>query len=220
MNNEGKQQLSDLRLLAVVGPPFVSTDSVLEACLAAQAGGVSAVQVRWKNVPASELVRLTAGLVDALSVPVYVNDRADIALASGATGVHLGTEDLDPNQVRAMAPRPFRIGVSVGSAEEAVGALGADVDYWSFGSIYHTDTKRDAGSPIGTDGFKRLAALAPAGMPNIAIGGIDKSNVGEVIRAGAIGVAVVSSIFGSADIEKNTRDLRAIIDGALTDSVT
>ena len=219
--NMGNNQLfSELRLLAVVGPPFVSADSVLESCLAAEAGGVTAVQVRWKKLPASELVRLTERLVGSLSIPVYVNDRADVALVCGAAGVHLGAEDLDPTHVRAMAPRPFRIGVSVGTESEAVDALGADADYWSVGSIYHTDTKRDAGTPIGTDGFKRLATLAPSGMPAIAIGGIDESNVGDVLRAGAHGVAVVSAVFGSADVEKNARVLRAIIDGVLADSST
>ena len=153
-----------------------------------------------------------------MSGPVYVNDRADVAFVCGAAGVHLGTADLDAAQVRAIAPHPFRIGVSVGTDAEAAAVLGADVDYWSFGSIFHTNTKRDAGTPIGTDGFKRLAALAPAGMPVIDRGGIDRSNVGDVMRAGANGVAVVSAVFGSATVEQNARELRAIIDGALTDS--
>ena len=212
------QLFSDLRLLAVVGPPCVSADSVLDSCLAAEAGGVTALQVRWKNTSASELVSLTERLVGSLSVPVYVNDRVDVALAGGAVGVHLGTEDLDPIRVRSMAPRSFRVGVSVGTEAEAVNALAADVDYWSLGSIYHTDTKRDAGAPIGTGGFRRLAALAPTGIPVIAIGGILSSNVAEVVRAGAHGVAVVSAIFGSADVEKNARELRAVIDGVLPNS--
>lgn len=220
MNDKNLSLVSELRLLAVAGPPFVNADSVLDSCLAAEAGGVTAVQIRWKSIPASELVHLTERLVDSLSVPVYVNDRADVALVTGAAGVHLGAEDLDPIHVRNMAPRPFRIGVSVGTEAEAAAVFGADVDYWSFGSIYHTDTKRDAGTPIGTDGFQRLSALAPAGMPVIAIGGIDRSNVGDVVRAGANGVAAVSAVFGSPTVEKNARDLRAIIDGALNDSLS
>jgi thiamine-phosphate pyrophosphorylase len=215
VNMKDNQLFADLRLLAVVGPPFVSTASVLESCLAAEAGGVTAVQVRWKSLPASELLSLTERLVGSLSVPVYVNDRADVALVCGAAGVHVGTDDLDPSRVRTMAPRPFRIGVSVGSEEEAAAVLGADVDYWSLGSIYHTNTKGNAGEPIGIAGFKRLAALAPADMPVIAIGGIDRSNVGDVLGAGAQGVAVVSAIFGSADVERKARELRAIIDETL-----
>jgi len=209
------QLFLDLRLLAVVGPPFVNADTVLESCLAAEAGGVTALQIRWKHSPAEVLVKTTERLVDALQIPVYVNDRVDVALAGGAIGVHLGTEDLDPSRVRSMVPRPFRIGVSVGTEAEAEAALAADVDYWSLGAIYHTDTKRDAGIPIGTEGFRRLAAKAPAGMPVIAIGGIDFSNVADVIRAGAHGVAVVSAIFGSPDVEANAGRLRAVIEGTL-----
>ncbi len=209
---------SDLRLLAVVGSPMVGLQSVVESCLAAEAGGITALQVRWKKASASELVSLTEDLVQALSIPVYVNDRADVAMAAGAVGVHLGADDLDPARVRSVAPQTFRIGASVGTEEEAERAVAAEVDYWSIGSIYHTDTKRDAGAPIGTEGFRRLASFAPAGVPVIAIGGIDRTNVADVLRAGAIGVAVVNAVFGSKEIEKNARDLRTIIDDVLTPS--
>lgn len=207
--------LSDLRLLAVIGPPVVGLQSVVESCLAAEAGGITALQVRWKGASASELVALTEDLVQAISIPVYVNDRADVAMAAGAVGVHLGADDLDPARVRSVAPQTFRIGVSVGTEVEAECALAAEVDYWSIGSIYHTNTKRDAGAPIGTEGFRRLASFAPAGVPVIAIGGIDKTNVADVLRAGAVGVAVVNAVFGSKEIEKNARDLRTIIDDVL-----
>jgi thiamine-phosphate pyrophosphorylase len=197
---------------------MVGLQSVVESCLAAEAGGITALQVRWKNASASELVSLTEDLVQALSIPVYVNDRADVAMAAGAVGVHLGADDLDPARVRSVAPQTFRIGASVGTEEEAERAVAAEVDYWSIGSIYHTDTKRDAGAPIGTEGFRRLASFAPAGVPVIAIGGIDRTNVADVLRAGAIGVAVVNAVFGSKEIEKNARDLRTIIDDVLTPS--
>ena len=209
---------NDLRLLAVVGPPYVSLESAPDACIAARAGGVTAIQVRWKQTPAKELAKLTEELVASLDIPVYVNDRVDVALAAGASGVHLGADDFDPVLARAMSPDSFLVGVSVGTEEEANRALQADVGYWSIGSIYHTSTKSDAGLPVGTEGFKRLAALAPSGMPVIAIGGIDVSNVAGVVRAGACGVAVVSSVFGTLDIEKNARCMRAIIDEELAAS--
>ncbi len=218
MNNN--RHYSDLRLLAVVGPPFVTTDSVLEVCQAAAAGGVTAIQVRWKDLPARDLASLTTILVESLSLPVYVNDRVDVALASGAAGVHLGADDLDPGHARSLAPRPFSIGVSVGTTEEAEGALLAEVDYWSLGAMYDTDTKRDAGEPIGPDGFKQLVSLAPSDMPVIAIGGIDRTNVADVLRAGAVGVAVVKAVFGTPDVEQNASDLRAVIDDVLSDSTT
>lgn len=217
MNN--RRIVADLRLLAVVGPPVVGTGRVVDSCIAAEAGGVTSLQLRWKNASASELVSLTERLVQSLSIPVYVNDRADVALAAGAAGVHLGADDLDPVRVRSISPSEFLIGASVGTADEAKRVLGAEVDYWSIGAIYHTDTKRDAGAPIGTEGFRKLAALAPVGMPVIAIGGISRSNIADIMRAGAIGVAVVTAVFGSSEIEQSARDLRAMIDDVLSSSV-
>jgi thiamine-phosphate pyrophosphorylase len=202
----------DLGLVAIASPPFVDAASVMGACRAAERGGATAVQVRFKNCPASVLLDVTERLVAALSIPVYVNDRADVALAASATGVHIGTEDIPPALVRGFAANPFRLGVSVGTTDEAGAALEVDVDYWSIGSIYATASKSDAGAPIGIAGFKELARLAPAGMPVIAIGGIDASNARPVLEAGAHGVAVIRAVFGATDVERSTRKLRDIVD--------
>lgn len=170
------------------------------------------MQVRLKDAPANEVLRITQELIASLSIPVYVNDRADVALAARAVGVHLGATDISPVLVRKFAARPLRIGVSVGTPEEANDALRADVDYWSIGSVYRTDTKSDAGSPIGIAGLRALARKAPSGMPVIAIGGIQQSNAGDVLRAGAQGIAVISAIFGASDVEKAARELRDIVE--------
>lgn len=207
--------LPEVRLLAVAGPPAVAPGAVLDACRRAAAGGVTAVQLRWKDAAAADLLRTTEALVAALAVPVYVNDRADVALAAGAAGVHLGAEDTPPAAVRALGPRPFRIGVSVGSPDEARDVFAADVDYWSVGSVYATATKPDAGRPIGPEGFGGLAALAPRGRPVIAIGGITATNADQVLAAGAHGIAVSAAIFAAHDIERAARELRAIVDREL-----
>ena len=202
----------DLGLVAIASPPLVDAASVVGACGAAEGGGATAVQVRFKDCPASILLDVTERLVAALSIPVYVNDRADVALAASATGVHIGTEDIPPALVRGFAANRCRIGVSVGTTDEAGAALEVDVDYWSIGSIYATASKSDAGAAIGIAGFKKLARLAPAGMPVIAIGGIDASNTRLVLEAGAHGVAVIRAVFGATDVERSTRKLRDIVD--------
>ena len=209
---EWSYQVIDLGLVAVASPPLVDGASVVEACRAAEGGGATAVQVRFKDYPASVLLDVTERLVTALSIPVYVNDRADVALAASATGVHLGTEDIPPATVRGLAAKPFRIGVSVGTNDEAGAVFAVDVDYWSIGSIYATASKSDAGAPIGIGGFTSLARLAPEGMPVIAIGGIEASNARPVLEAGANGVAVISAVFGATDIEGGARRLRDIVD--------
>lgn len=203
---------SEVRLLAIAGPPVLEVRELVDACVAAEAGGVTAVQLRAKPVPTARLLELTEELRDRLSVPVYVNDRADVALAGGARGVHVGADDLSPAAVRDLAGDALRIGVSVGTAEEAARALKEEVDYWSIGSIYQTGTKPDAGEPIGPTGFRSLAARAPRGMTVIAIGGITECNVVEILDAGADGVAVSSAVFGVPNVETAARALRSAID--------
>ncbi len=201
--------------MAIAGPPIVEVPALVEACRAAARGGATAVQVRMKGVPAAELLRVTEAICAAVSIPVYVNDRADVALAARAAGVHLGADDVPPSEIRTLAPPPFRIGLSVGSATEADAALQADVDYWSIGPIFATATKPDAGPPIGASGFRKLAARAPADLPVIAIGGITATSMAEVLEAGATGVAVSSAVFASRDVASATRALRNIIDRTL-----
>ena len=163
---------------------------------AAEAGGVTSVQLRLKAAPAREQVALARALVTALRVPVLVNDRPDIALAAGAAGVHLGPDDLPVALARAIAPPGFVIGASVGSDAEAGAA--SEADYWGIGPWRVTTTKADAGTGLGADGFARLARLA-GGKPCLAIGAIRPEDVPIVHRAGGVGVGVVSGILGSSD---------------------
>jgi thiamine-phosphate pyrophosphorylase len=207
--------VDEVRLLAIAGPPLVEPPQLVEACRTAVEGGVTAVQVRVKHASAADLLHLTESLRATLTVPVWVNDRADVALAAGAHGVHVGADDLPPAAVRALAGDALRVGISVGTPEEAEAARRGAVDYWSIGSIYATTTKPDAGTPIGLEGFRRLATLAPSGMPVMAIGGIGADNAGEIIRAGAVGVAVSSAIFGARDVREAAHRLRGAVDNGL-----
>ncbi len=203
---------SELGLLAIAGPPLVAVSKMVDTCRAAAEGGVTAIQVRVKDAPAATLLDVADALVRHLSIPVWVNDRADVALAASARGVHVGAEDIPPRAVRAFAGDALAIGVSVGNLAEAEAACREPVDYWSIGSVFATTTKRDAGAPIGTAGFRRLAALAPAGMPTVAIGGITQTNAAEILEVGAHGIAVSQAVFGAIDVRAAARRLRAVID--------
>ncbi|MGD2136005.1 MAG: thiamine phosphate synthase [Gemmatimonadales bacterium] len=206
----------ELRLVAIVGPPTVPASHVVAASEAAVRGGVTAVQLRLKRAGAAEQLALARALVERLAVPVYVNDRADVALAAAARGVHVGWDDLDPTAIRSVAGDRLIVGLSVGDRAEAAAARGAPVDYWSIGSIFRTSTKPDAGTPIGPSGFRTLAQAAPSATPAIAIGGITSRNAPEVIACGAAGVAVSSAIFGASDVAAAARDLRTAVEGALS----
>jgi thiamine-phosphate diphosphorylase len=138
-------------------------------------------------------------------VPVLVNDRADVAIASGAAGVHLGVDDIPAAAIRRIAPDGFIIGVSVGSDEEVANSAGAD--YAGIGPFFATASKGDAGKPIGPEGFSRLAAAA--GIPSVAIGGVTAENASIPVAAGAAGIAVIAYVFGSSDPESAARRLRS-----------
>ena len=161
------------------------------------------VQLRLKDVDSRELVSIARALVATLPVPVVVNDRADVALAAGAAGVHVGTDDIPAAALRRIVPPNFIIGASVGSDAEVPLAAGAD--YVGIGPVFATLSKPDAGTAIGTAEFSRLARLA--GLPAVAIGGIDATNFHSALGAGAKGVAVIRAIFAAADPELAARAL-------------
>jgi thiamine-phosphate pyrophosphorylase len=188
--------------MLVTDDGLVGDRDLVALALAAERGGASSVQLRLKLASPREQVERARALVAALRIPVLVNDRPDIALAAGASGVHLGPDDLPVALARRVAPPGFIIGASVGSAEEA--GLAAEADYWGIGPWRATATKGDAGEALGAEGFRRLVALS-GGKPCIAIGGIRPEDVPEVSLVGGAGVAVVSGILGEADVESATR---------------
>src|SRR5690606_29929171 len=147
---------------------------LLETCRAAVEGGVTAVQLRLKDVGDRELLRLARLLVAELPVPVFVNDRLDIALAAGAAGLHLGADDLSPREAREIAPVGFRIGASVGEQTEV--ERGRLADYWGVGPLRQTATKGDAGDALGLEGAVNFLALA-GGRPCVVIGGVQPEDV-------------------------------------------
>jgi thiamine-phosphate pyrophosphorylase len=187
-----------LRLMVITDPVLLKGRDAVEVLRQAVAGGATMVQVRWKDGMPAEILELTRALVAALSVPVLVNDRVDIALAAGAAGAHLGWEDVPLEAMRPHVPPGFLLGISVGSEDEAARAA-AGGDYWSIGPCFATPTKPDAGTALGPEGFAALARLAPEGVPVIGIGGITAANARGIVSAGAIGVAVINAVLGAPD---------------------
>jgi thiamine-phosphate pyrophosphorylase len=179
-----------LRLIAVTGEPGSQPEEIQRWARAAVTGGASCVQLRSRHASSALLLEIARALVDSLSVPVLVNDRVDIALMAGAAGVHLGPTDLPVERARAIAPAGFIIGASVGNDDELGGARGAD--YVGVGPVFGTISKADAGEAIGPAEMARL--IRASGCPGVGIGGITAANAGEVVAAGADGVAVLSAL--------------------------
>ena len=206
--------MTDVRLVAILDPALLSGRDLIAIGRAAATGGATALQLRMKQASAQEYAQEAARLVSAVSVPVYVNDRADVAWVSGAAGVHLGADDLPAQAIRGASSPPLSIGVSVGTAAEAESARRGPGDYWSVGSVFATRHKADAGAPLGVPAFARLVEMAPRNTPVIAIGGITADRVPELMAAGASGVAVIGALLEADDPAAAARRLRDAVDGA------
>lgn len=186
-------------LYLVMGP-----DVADPAALAAKAvaGGVTMIQWRDKGASTAEQVAAVRRLVAAVPVPVLVNDRADVAVAAGAAGVHVGHGDLTPAEARRIVGPDAIVGVTIHSLAEAEAADGAPIDYASVGGVFETTSKHNPQPPIGIDGFASIAARLRAhraALPVIAIAGITAERATALTGAGADGVAVMSAITRAAD---------------------
>jgi len=201
-----------VRTLHLVTGPAASRPALVAAVAAAMAGGADAVQVREKAAPALDLLTTCLALADALGGGgrVLVNDRADVALAAGARGVHLAKKSLPAAAVRAIAPR-LLIGVSVHSVEEARAAARAGADYVTFGSVYPTGS-HPGQLPQGLDALAAVVAAVP--IPVLAIGGITPANAAALVATGCAGVAVISAILDAPNPRAAAGALRRALDAA------
>ena len=196
------------RLIAITDDLRDGRDGLVARAVAAVRGGATMVQLRLKHIDARTLADVGRALVTRLPVPVIINDRADIALACGAAGVHVGSDDVPAAALRRVMPPGFLIGVSVGSDDEVGNAAGGD--YVGIGPVYGSASKLDAGDAIGLLGFTHLASAA--GLPAVAIGGVTPATAGDVAAAGAAGIAVIAAIFDARDPEGAARALRTALD--------
>jgi thiamine-phosphate pyrophosphorylase len=189
-----------LRLYLVTDQQALLGRTLTDVVLAAVQGGVTCVQLREKQASTRDFVRLACALNDllqAVGVPLVINDRIDVALASGAQGVHLGQSDLSVTQARRLLPPQVFIGLSVETMEDVARAAGQPVDYLGVSPIYPTPTKTDTAAPWGLEGLRQVRAETD--LPLVAIGGIHLGNAAEVLQAGADGLAVVSALCSADD---------------------
>ncbi|MCB8822916.1 thiamine phosphate synthase [Microvirga rosea] len=211
----------DLRLYGIIDPERATGRDPVELARQAVAGGATLIQYRDKYAEGRRLVELARALKAALegtSVPLLINDRIDVALAVGADGVHLGQDDVHPKDARELLGPHAIIGLTLKTPEQADAMVGMPVDYGCIGGVFATGSKNNSDPPIGLDGLRkilkrvRLASRRPMG----AIAGIDASNAGAVIAAGADGIAAISALFMATDPPTEARRLLHIVDQALT----
>lgn len=186
--------------------------ALTDVVAAAVAGGVTVVQLREKHVDTREFVelaRVLKGLLAPRGVPLLINDRADVALACGADGVHVGQGDMHTADVRALLGHTALVGLSVETMEQVREAEALDVDYLGVSPVFATSTKTDTASPWGLDGLARLRVATECTL--VAIGGIGAANAEQVLRAGADGLAVVSALCAADDPQRAAEELRGAV---------
>ena len=206
-----------LRLYLVTDRDLARGRPLADVVARAVRGGVTAVQLREKTIGArrflAEVVEIK-GLLAGTGVPVFVNDRVDVAIAAGADGMHVGQDDLPAADARRLIGPRMLLGVSVATPEEARAALAAGADYVSVSPVFLTPTKPDAEHAVGLEGVALIRRVV-ASSPLLAIGGIDARNARAVTVAGSDGVAVVSALMTAPDPESAAVTLRREVDAGL-----
>lgn len=188
---------------------------LLEIVSAAVRGGATMVQLREKECDTRqfiELGRTVHALTQAAGIPLIINDRADIALVIGAEGVHIGQHDMPYEDARRLLGPEAIIGLSVENEEQARECLSfSGLDYIGASPVFVTPTKTDTARALGLDGLRNIRHIVGPEMPIVAIGGIDLSNIQDIIRAGSDGAAVVSAICSAPFPASAAAELRSAV---------
>jgi thiamine-phosphate pyrophosphorylase len=210
---------ADLRLYALIDPERAGGRDLAELAALVVGGGATLLQLRDKKSSTRAMVAAARAIKARVpSVPLLINDRADVALAAGADGVHVGQDDLAAPDARRLLGRGAIIGLSIKTLDQAHAAPLGELDYACIGGVFATTSKDNPDPPIGLAGLQAIRSALASRSPRFPVGaiaGIDASNAALAVAAGADGVAVISALALAGDPERATRELRAIVDAAL-----
>jgi len=197
-----------LLLYAVTDRAWVGKQTLLEQIEDALKGGATIIQLREKKLDddsfVEEAIQVRA-LCHKYNVPLIIDDNVDVAIKSGADGVHVGIEDAPVAEIRKRVSADFIIGATCKTVEQAKIAEAAGADYMGVGAVFPSPTKTNA-LRITNEQLREI--IASVSIPAVAIGGISYDNVCEIKGSSVSGVAVVSAIFGAEDIKKATTLLK------------
>jgi thiamine-phosphate pyrophosphorylase len=209
----------DLRVYAIVDPEVSGGHDLVDLSRKLAGGGVTLVQLRDKLSDTRVMVERARAIKAALgAVPLLINDRVDVALAAGADGVHIGWDDMAPQDARRLLGPDAIIGLTINSPQRADATDLGLIDYAGIGGVYGTTSKQAKNKPIGPEGMARVIEALRRRQPRFAtcgIAGINASNAGPVIEAGADGVSVISALSMAKDPQAAARELLGVVDAAL-----
>ncbi|HZK83109.1 MAG TPA: thiamine phosphate synthase [Desulfosporosinus sp.] len=200
----------DYSLYLVTDRGILGERDLVESIEHAIQGGVTVVQLREKSVSTLQFLRLAVRVKELTSryhIPLIINDRLDIALAVDADGLHVGQDDLPMLKARELFPHKL-IGVSVSNLAEALLAQQQGADYLGVGAIFSTTTKTDA-TEVSLDQLELIKKTVT--IPVVAIGGINRSNLAQVMLTGIDGISVVSAILAEENILEATKQVKALM---------
>lgn len=199
-----------LRLYAVTDRAWVGRQTLLEQIEDALRGGVTIVQLREKNLDEAAFVAEAIQVRDLCHryrVPLIINDNVEVALKSGADGVHVGVEDAPVAEIRSRVPAGFLVGATCKTVEQAKAAERAGADYIGVGAVFPSPTKQNA---IRITNAQLKEICSAVSIPAVAIGGITRENAAQLKGGGMAGIAVVSAIFGASDIRAAAEELKEL----------
>ncbi|MBM64584.1 MAG: thiamine phosphate synthase [Acidobacteria bacterium] len=204
------------RLYAIVDAEIASRSEWTppDLALAYLEGGARLIQIRAPGVNSNTLLRWCGDIAEAVAdtgAKLVVNNQCDVAIVTGAAGVHLGQDDLPVDAARQLLGQEAMIGLSTHNNEQIEAAIAQNVNYIAIGPIYDTDTKITGYQAVGLDAVRR-AAVKAKGCPVVAIGGITLARVPDLIEAGATSVAVISDLLTGGDPKSRVRDYIAELD--------
>ncbi|MBP3652901.1 MAG: thiamine phosphate synthase [Clostridia bacterium] len=200
----------ELRLYAVTDRSWLGGETIFDQVEKAVRGGATCVQLREKALGHEDFLaeaKEMAKLCRRLGVKLIINDNVDVALESGADGVHVGQDDMQAMDVRRRIGPDRILGVTAKTVEQARAAEAAGADYLGSGAVFGSATKTDA-KPMTMDTLRSICASV--GIPVVGIGGVNRDNIARLAGTGVAGAAVVSGIFAARDIEAECRLLRGM----------
>ena len=193
----------DLLLYAVTDQTWTGKLSLYEQVQQAIEGGITCLQLREKNMSEDKFLQEAK----EKQIPFIVNDDVEVAVKTGADGVHIGQSDMDGAKARALLGPDKILGISARTVEQAQKAQADGADYLGVGAVFHTSTKKDAHAVD----FQTLKQICQSvSIPVVAIGGISKENLLQLKGSGVCGVALVSAVFAAEDIRKECRELHRL----------
>lgn len=199
-----------LLLYAITDPSWVGKQSLYEQIEEAILGGITILQLREKKLSEEKFLKEAIEikkLCNDYNIPLIINDNVNVALISGADGVHVGLQDTPIREIRKKVGQDFIIGATAKTVEQALAAENAGADYLGVGAVFPSPTKKDA---IGITIEELKEITSSVSIPTVAIGGISINNINELKDGGMYGIALSSAIFSAKNIRKATTDLREL----------